>query len=158
MRENGKNTMINAKIEEMASSIDTNEKSQQLISTLTDYFKGKPEYKNVVIYGSLAEKNIHENSDIDIAVYHADKTLSMENKIDLAFGLQMSTHRNIDIIDLRTAKGLLHYKIFTKGLFITGSKKYFTEQQIRALAFHADLLPQLNQMKKERIKKVINGN
>jgi len=123
---------------------------------LLNFFAMMPEIQMVVLYGSAAGQGLSPYSDVDIAVSGPDR-ISPVRLLDMNVRLQILLKRDIDLVDIRTINGLLHYKIFTKGILIKGSAGMMADERIKALDFHADFLPQLNRLRKKRIEKVIHG-
>lgn len=128
----------------------------QLFDRISEYFSTKSEITTIIVYGSLAEDKITEKSDVDIAVA-GNSALSFAEMLDFNRDLQILLKRNVDLIDLNEAKGLIHYKIMTKGIRLKGSDKEITDHLIKAIDFRTDFMPQLMEMQKKRIERSIYG-
>lgn len=129
----------------------------EIIREVNSYFADKPEMRLIVLYGSVAGQSFSLQSDVDIAVA-GDEIFPFEKMLEMNAELQMRLHRDIDLVDLLRVKGLIHYKIVTKGLAIRDSKGLLAEHRIRALGFYEDMLPQLNEMRRRRIERVVDGS
>ncbi len=79
--------------------------------------------------------------------------MSMERLLELNGELQVLFKRNIDLVDINCVRGLIHYKIMTRGIRLIGSSKTFTDEMVRAIGFGTDFLPQLMEMQRKRIEK-----
>ena len=103
---------------------------------LKNFFDSKPEIILVIIYGSYARGTETETSDVDIAVAMSD-VMNLDARLSLQLELSILLKKEIDLVDIRKIKGLIHYKVFTEGLCI---KKY--ENEGRGL-FHKNFMTAL---------------
>ena len=131
-------------------------KSGQIIESIKQYFSEKPEITMIIVYGSLAENRISPGSDVDIAI-GCNSELSIEQLLNINTELQILLRRNIDLVDISKAEGLIHYKIMTKGIRLKGSDRELTNHMIKALDFRTDLMPQLMEMQRKRIERTAYG-
>ena len=131
--------------------------ADRILEMVQAYFDQKPEISAVIVYGSVAENRIKAHSDVDIA-YTAVKKLSMDEILTMNADLQILLRRDIDLVDLDQAKGLIHYKIMTKGKRLSGTSRELAEHYIRAIDFGTDFLPQLKQMQRKRIERSLHGS
>ena len=69
------------------------------------------------LFGSYAEGNFTDKSDVDVAVYLHDR--SLDAKLTLHHKLEKSLHKNIDLVYLNDVKNMyLLEAIITKGILI----------------------------------------
>ena len=129
---------------------------EDIIESLKDYFLQREDIEAVMLYGSIIEGIFTESSDIDLAVDFGSP-MEFDKQLDLAKDINVLTKRDVDLVDLHTARGLIHYQIMTKGERLKGSNAFWVYHMKEALYFHADFLPQLNDMSKKRIKRMLNG-
>lgn len=129
---------------------------EKTIKKINEYFIDKSNIILVILYGSITDEQFSNQSDVDIAIA-GETSPSFEYLLNINSELQILLERDIDLLDIKKIKGLLHYKIFTKGILLKGSSSLTTDNLIKALDFHADFLPQLNQMRKNKIERFING-
>ncbi|MDC7234654.1 MAG: nucleotidyltransferase domain-containing protein [Spirochaetales bacterium] len=131
-------------------------KRQEILDNLKTYFESMADIHTVIVYGSVAENEINSGSDVDIAIA-SHRTLNYSDLLNMNRDLQILLHRNIDLINLDQAKGLIHYKIISKGIRLKYSGRELTEHMIRALDFKTDFLPQLTAMQKKRVERTAYG-
>ncbi len=129
---------------------------QRIIKHLTSYFSPKEDITSVLLFGSAAEDALGPASDIDIAII-SFKELDSRTILNMSAELQILLTRDIDLIDLNKAEGVIHYKILTKGIRIKGNSRELAEHLIKAIDFRTDFMPQLMEMQKKRIEKSLHG-
>ncbi|MBF9017781.1 MULTISPECIES: nucleotidyltransferase domain-containing protein [unclassified Oceanispirochaeta] len=128
----------------------------EILSSISSYFESREEIHTVIVYGSVADGSSGRDSDVDIALA-SFTALDYKILVQMNADLQIRLHRNIDLIDLDKAKGLIHYKIISKGVRLKYSSRELTGHMIRALDFKTDFLPQLQAMQIKRIEKTAYG-
>ncbi|MDO5576187.1 MAG: nucleotidyltransferase domain-containing protein [Fibrobacter sp.] len=127
-----------------------------IIQKLTEYFSQKSSIDTVVLFGSFAKDTVNVNSDIDIAI-HSSKELTFDDLASIQLDLALLCKREIDLADLSKAEGLFLYQIMTTGKRIKYSSTVYVKYLVEALCFKEDFLPTINYMRKEKIRKFING-
>ena len=78
------------------------------------------EYKDIIfayIFGSYAQNNIRNESDIDIAIY-LNKDMDIETYLDLKINLSEALKREVDLIILNDASPLLKYEIYKNNILL----------------------------------------
>ncbi|OQY35546.1 MAG: hypothetical protein B6241_01180 [Spirochaetaceae bacterium 4572_59] len=130
---------------------------QEILDSISSYFEFRTDIHTVIVYGSVAGGNYGKESDVDIALA-SSTPLGYKGLLRMNTDLQLKLHRNIDLIDLDKAKGLIHYKIISKGLRLKYSGRELSAHMIRALDFKTDFLPQLTAMQIKRIEKTAYGS
>jgi predicted nucleotidyltransferase len=131
---------------------------EHIRSALQDYFSSRSDIRLAMLYGSAAGDLFSGQSDVDIAVESADGEIPLDALFSMNAELQLLLHRDVDLVDIRTIGGLLHYKVFTKGILLKGFSTLLARHRIKALGFYEDFLPQLNAMKARRIERFYNGS
>lgn len=111
---------------------------------LKNFFDSKPEIILAIIYGSYARGTESETSDVDIAAAMSE-VMNLDARLSLQLELSILLKKEVDLVDIRKIKGLIHYKVFTEGLCI---KKYENEGQslfhknfMTALYWYEDYYP-----------------
>ena len=111
-------------------------------------------FKNVEgiwIFGSFAEANFDDKSDIDIAVLYKEKKHPLEI-FKLQEELSLKFDRDIDLVDLADVNDVFAYEIVTKGIKIKTSK-YAEEYEYRIWLRYLTLQDD----RKEIVEDFING-
>ena len=130
--------------------------ASEIRETISDYFRDLSEIHTVILFGSAAEGKLESHSDVDLAVASLGP-LKLEDLLKINTDLQILLKRDIDLIDLNKAKGLIHYKILTKGIRLKNSGRELADHMVRAMDFKTDFLPQLMAMQRRRIEKTAYG-
>lgn len=114
----------------------------------------------ILLHGSRVTGEIHDKSDVDIAVVrkNPNKKLKLLALIsDLTKKLKAD---NVDLVDITHANPLLMYAVMRKSKLISGEKEAY--EKMLNLAFHkySDYLPYLKREEefiKERINSYVTG-
>ena len=85
--------------------------AQKIASTLAQH----EEIRLAFVFGSAARGALRPDSDVDVAVL-ADGQLSTEARLALMAELSLALGREIDLVDLHTAWGLILKQILTTGI------------------------------------------
>jgi predicted nucleotidyltransferase len=116
--------------------------ASEIRETISDYFRDLSEIHTVILFGSAAEGKLESHSDGDISVASLG-SLKLEDLLKINTDLQILLKKDIDLIDLNKAKGLIHYKILAKGIRLKNSSRELADHMVRAMDFKTDFLPQL---------------
>jgi predicted nucleotidyltransferase len=84
---------------------------------LQSWLTAHPEFKIALIYGSFAKGNSTPQSDIDLALAE-QQILSVDRKFEITDSLSKLCKREIDLIDLRVASGVVLNEALGQGLFL----------------------------------------
>jgi predicted nucleotidyltransferase len=128
-----------------------------VIDTLKNYFAEQSDVELALLYGSFAEGKINEASDIDIAV-HTKEEASLERLIDFRIEISALTHREIDILDLRKAEGIILCQVMKQGINVKKNNMLFAHYNLKAIYFHEDFLPAVRMMQDAKIRRFVNGS
>ena len=115
----------------------------------------------VVLFGSAARGALRDGgemaSDVDFAVAGVEP-LSIDRRLDLASRLSLALHREVDLVDLRVAHGLILKEILTTGRFLRKDLPDFVAEKIIEMYDHELFLePLLRAARRERIARCIAG-
>jgi len=134
--------------------------NNQLVKSITSYFKSKPEVIAVYVFGSYAQGMQRHLSDIDIGILLDRKALDGDKKIIKKYMIDLPRILKKDVhpVILNTASEELLKQIFRKGkcLLINDSKKLARYKMVM-FADIADFSYYRNQMQAGFIRKLIEG-
>lgn len=120
------------------------------------YFE-KNGIKTCIIYGSGGTDRAGAMSDIDLAVA-ADAPLSSETLVRHYLNTVDLLHREVDLVDLGKAKGLILKEILTKGdILINKDPQLLGDKAIEMMDYQSDLAPGVNRMLKQRLSRSLYG-
>ncbi|MEK7691324.1 MAG: nucleotidyltransferase domain-containing protein [Bdellovibrionota bacterium] len=81
------------------------------------YLESLTELQLAIVYGSFGANRENPSSDLDLAVAFA-KPLSVEERVDLAAQVAQAVGREVDLVDLKAAHGLILEEVLTKGQMV----------------------------------------
>jgi len=123
---------------------------------VADALAGQAELLVGFVFGS-AVGNPDGARDVDVAVY-AGRALGLEERLDLADRLCLATGRDIDLVDLREAYGLILQQILTKGrLVLKRSSTALAEITLRMLYDQADMEPYRQRIQERQLERFLRG-
>jgi uncharacterized protein len=109
---------------------------QDVLKNLTKWLEAQEQLSLGIVFGSLITDRFNAASDVDLAVMGATP-LSVNERVELAQSLGALINRNVDLIDLKSAQGLIVKQALTTGLRLKNtnpnsfaerlSKYYFNE-------------------------------
>ena len=113
--------------------------------------------KLCILYGSAAKDRLTERSDIDIAVAGDDK-LDTAMLADLQMDLSQALNREVDLVDMNRAEGLILQKIIQTGTVLVKRDSMLYAGFIKkVIYFDADVLPNIRMILKKRAEKFVSG-
>lgn len=116
-----------------------------------------PEIRIALLFGSLAAGKGRRDSDLDLAVAAA-QPLSADRKTALIAELAQATGRPVDLVDLRTAAGLVLKEALTTGLRLRVTDKALLAELVKKMWFdEADFQPYRRRILEARRKQWIGG-
>jgi len=124
---------------------------------LTEYFNGRPDFRLVLVYGSAAKGNFRATSDVDIAVAN-DGAIDRELLCGTAAELSVLLGREVDMIDLYRAEGLILYRVMVEGRRIRTDGSLFVKYKAKALGYREDFKPLQDMMRNARIWRFVHGS
>lgn len=105
-----------------------------------------PELRVALLYGSAAAGRLGEGSDVDVAVA-ADQPLSWDQRLDWAGRIGSAVGREVDLLDLRSAHGLILREALCRGrLVLCRDRGLYAGLVQRMLGEQEDFQPQLDRM------------
>ena len=118
------------------------------------YFARLSEVRLALLFGSIAGGQFNEHSDVDIAI---DGSFSLEDLLTMQRDLSILCKREIDIIDLKKAEGIILHRIMTKGLRIKNDAGLFVHYLKKALYYREDFYPLQKIVQDNTIRRFVNG-
>ncbi len=91
--------------------------NNEVIVKLNDYFFTRKEILIAVLYGSQITERYRLDSDVDIAVAKSDK-FNFDELCNLQLEISKLLNKEIDIVDIQSISGVIHYQIMTTGKII----------------------------------------
>ena len=125
------------------------------LTELVEYLRSEG-VRSCILYGSAASGRLRPDSDIDLAVA-ADELIS---PVTLAQHYSKATallHRDVDLRDLRRAKGLYLKELLTKGrLLLNEDPQFLGNKAIEMMDYQTDLAPQVNAIREQQLKRMLH--
>ncbi|GAB6178661.1 hypothetical protein JCM16814_35530 [Desulfobaculum senezii] len=116
-------------------------KTSPIITTVAECLAVYPDIHIGIVYGSASAGTMRADSDVDVAIL-ADKPLSLEARLDIILELSLALGREVDVLDLHTAHGLILRQILTKGtVALKRSTVAYARLMKRMLLDYADMEP-----------------
>jgi uncharacterized protein len=113
--------------------------------------------KLCIVFGSFAAGKVSSKSDLDIAVA-AERPLDGDKFFELAAEFSAATNREIDLLDLMTATGLILKQALSTGKIVQNHNKSLYAKLISQMLFNeADMMPYYHRILRERRKRFLNG-
>lgn len=110
----------------------------------------QPDIRLAIVFGSMANGNTHQDSDLDIALL-GKRALEPTRRIELIEAISELTGRPVDLVDLRTAGVVAARGAVLRGTVIfSRDDAAYPSQLSRVLFDSADFLPYRNRILKER--------
>lgn len=123
----------------------------EIFQTIRDTLIKKVNPVFIIVFGSYAKNSTHKNSDIDIAYYSEDQTLSTYEIFQLAQELADILKIEVDLINIRTASTVFKAQIYTTGTIIYSTNDILIKNlQMTALSMYA----KLNEERENILKKI----
>ncbi len=127
---------------------------ETLLLKFSEYFEALSNVRLALLFGSIGNEQFNQHSDIDIALegsFAPDDLLAMKRDLSVLSG------REIDIIDLKKAEGIILHRIMTKGLRIKDDIELFVHYLKKALYYIEDFCPLQKMVKNAQIRSFIDG-
>jgi predicted nucleotidyltransferase len=113
--------------------------------------------RTCILYGSAGTGSAGSRSDIDLAIA-GEAPLSSETLIRHYLNAVDLLHREVDLVDLRNAKGLILKEILTKGdILINNDPEFLARKAMEMMDYQSDLAPGVNEMLKKRLERALYG-
>ncbi len=129
-----------------------------IASRINGALRDRTDLHTVIVYGSAASGNLRSGdafaSDVDIAVA-GPEPLGLRAKLDLVTSLSRALARDVDLVDLYEAHGLLLAQILTKGHAVRKNKPSFVaEKAIEMYDYQLFFEPSLREARRRRIERL----
>ncbi|MFW5994852.1 MAG: type VII toxin-antitoxin system MntA family adenylyltransferase antitoxin, partial [Spirochaetia bacterium] len=96
-----------------------------------------------ILYGSAADRRMRADSDIDLAVA-SDTALDPETLARHYLKSSSLLQKNVDLRDLRRAKGLYLKEVLTRGrILLNDDPQFLGNKAIEMMDYQTDLAPQV---------------
>ena len=92
-------------------------KKGQNLKLLTRVFRNYPEIQAVYLFGSVASGNVHQESDIDLAIIPDTKKLR-EQKLAILTDLAREGFSNVDLVYIGKEDIVLQYEAIRKNIVV----------------------------------------
>lgn len=129
--------------------------TEDLVFALNTFYQKHPEIKVLGYFGSYAKNTARSQSDVDICLA-AEYPLSSEKKIDYANELTLLLTKEVDLLDLKSANGIILKEALVHGKWIVKDTNTFAQVLTKMLFDQADFQPHYQRMlkaKRERFLK-----
>ena len=127
------------------------------LSQLPKIFSAFPHVQAVYLFGSVVNKNLNNESDLDLAVL-SDATNVKKIRLELLTGLARKGFCNVDLISLDTTDIVLKYEAVSPNNLIYRRQDFdhgmFYSKIIRQ---YLDFLPYLRIQRKAYKRRILNG-
>jgi predicted nucleotidyltransferase len=121
------------------------------------FFEEDTDLRLAILFGSFATGKAHANSDVDIAVAYPEK-LSLDNRVAKAQQLSALTNREVDLIDLRDAHGILLQQILAnRRTLVNRDPELYGMIISRRINEEEDLMPLYEEGLRARRERFLNG-
>jgi predicted nucleotidyltransferase len=113
--------------------------------------------RTCILYGSAAAEGLRADSDIDIAVAATVPLSAFELKDHYLKAVNF-LGREVDLRDLRRARGLYLKEIMTKGeILLNEDPEFLGSKAIEMMDYQSSLAPGINAMLKRRLERTLDG-
>ncbi|MEZ6854697.1 type VII toxin-antitoxin system MntA family adenylyltransferase antitoxin [Halodesulfovibrio aestuarii] len=110
-----------------------------------------------IVFGSAAAGTMRADSDVDVAVF-ASKPLSVSLRLDLIAELSLALGREVDVVDLYSAEGVILHQVLTKGEVVLKRSDLIHAMLIKRMLFdQADMEPLRCRIVESRLQRGFNG-
>ena len=129
-----------------------------IASRIDEALGDRTDLHTIIVYGSAVSGNLRSGdafaSDVDIAVA-GPEPLGLRAKLDLVASLSRALARDVDLVDLYEAHGLLLTQILTKGHAVRKNKPSFVaEKAIEMYDYQLFFEPSLREARRRRIERL----
>jgi predicted nucleotidyltransferase len=131
--------------------------AENIIGVFRGFFEAKPEFRLVILYGSAAKACLGKHSDIDVAV-SGTGPLDRELLYTTAGELSRCVNREVDVVDLHLAEGLILYRVMTEGKRIKTDPDLYVKFRLKALGYKEDFKPFQDMIRAARLRRFMHGS
>lgn len=122
-----------------------------------EFFEHEQGVRLVLLFGSYATGRTHASSDVDVAVAYPQR-LSLEDRISKAQALSAVINREVDLIDLHDARGVLLQQILAhRKTLLNRDPEFYGNLISRRVYEESDLMPLYERMLQARRERFLSG-
>lgn len=128
-----------------------------LIVRLKGHLAKNPKVRLALLFGSYATGKANESSDLDLAVAY-QQPLELDERIDLAQDISALLNKEIDLIDLRAASGVLLQQIIAnRKTLVNHDPELYGNFIAKQVTEAADFMPLYDAILRAKRDRFING-
>jgi uncharacterized protein len=128
-----------------------------IASQTKEFFSCDQGVRLVLLFGSQVTGQTHAASDVDVAVAY-DQRLSLEERVAKAQALSAMLNKEVDLIDLRDARGVLLQQILAqRKTLINRDPELYGNIIARRMNEESDLMPLYERMLQARRERFLGG-
>ena len=105
------------KVDNELNSEEQRRISAALKNAVVNWLQTKDDLVLGILFGSVAAGRANPSSDVDLAVL-SSAPLSTERRIELTQELGSALGRSVDLVDLRSASGIIVKELLTEGVVL----------------------------------------
>jgi predicted nucleotidyltransferase len=110
-----------------------------------------------VLYGSAAQGRLTQDSDVDLAVAGLTP-LSLDRRLEIAAALSLALDREVDLVDLNAADGLLLCEALPGRLVFSKDVELYAALMRRMWYFREDMLPLVHRSMDARVRRLLHDD
>jgi len=131
--------------------------SDEVVSKCRAFFESDTAVRLAILFGSFATGRANATSDIDIAVAYGDR-MTLDERVRKAQELSVVVNREVDLIDLRDAHGVLLQQILAHRVtLVNRDSELYGNIIAKRLNEESDLMPLYEMVKKAQRERFVNG-
>lgn len=127
------------------------------LKLLTKVFRNYPEIQAVYLFGSAVSGNVHQESDIDLAIIPDTKRLR-EQKLRILADLTREGFNNVDLVFINNGDIILQYEAVRQNIVIYQTPSFDRGSTYsRIVRQYLDFYPYLTVQRQAYKKRIMNG-
>lgn len=128
-----------------------------VVERTKEFFERDQDVRLVLLFGSYVTGQIHAASDVDVAVAYP-QPLSLEERVSKAQALSAIIHREVDLIDLREAHGVLLQQILAhRQTLLNRDPELYGNLISRRVYDESDRMPLYERILQARRERFLSG-
>jgi predicted nucleotidyltransferase len=129
-----------------------------IIQKTKEFFERDPDVLLALLFGSFATGKAGPKSDVDIGVAYPSR-LSLEERISKAQALSAEINKEVDLIDLHDARGLLLQQVLVnRTTLVNRDPELYGMIIARRINEEEDLMPLYEKALQARRERFLNGH
>lgn len=127
------------------------------LKVLEKVFEKYPQIQAVYLFGSAVSGNLHEESDIDLAIFPGIKTLR-EQKLSILTDLAREGFGNVDLVFINNDDIVLQYEAVRQNVIVYQTPPFDKGATYsKTVRQYLDFYPYLTVQRKAYKKRILNG-